>query len=79
MSRRIENHEILERGLGELNLLKKYYRYQKKMTLCESRQNLLLTTSILISATVLSYGDITMEITRVDLTIHLQLVRLVQI
>ena len=49
------------------------------MKLSKSRQNLLLKAPILISATVLSYGDITMEITRVDLTIHLQLVRLVQI
>ena len=28
---------------------------------CETRQNLLLTATILISATVFSYGDITLE------------------
>ena len=30
MSRRIENHEILERGLGELDLLKKVLKIQEK-------------------------------------------------
>ena len=65
MSRRIENHEILESGLGELNSLKKIRDTRKRMRLCKSRQNLLLTSPILISAIVFSYGDIREETTSV--------------
>ena len=61
MSLRIENHEILERGLGELNFLKNIEDTTKLITPCETRQNLLLTAPILISHTILSNRDITME------------------
>ena len=64
MSRYIENYEFLERGSGEFNFLKKYYRYtRKRIRPRETRKNLLQTASILISATVFSYGDITLETT----------------
>ena len=38
---------------------------RKRVTQCENRQNLLLTAPIPTSATVGSYGDITMETTGV--------------
>ena len=66
MSRRIENHEILERGLRELNFSKSIKDTRKRITPRETRQNLLLTAPILISATILIYGVITMETTSVE-------------
>ena len=63
MSRRIQNHEILQRGSGEFNLLKDIRDRRRRITPRETRQNLLLTAPILIPATVFSYGDITMETT----------------
>ena len=44
MSHQIENREILERGSGELNLLKSIKNTRKIITLPEIRQNLLLVT-----------------------------------
>ena len=57
----MKNHEILERGLGELDLLKNVKDTRKRITPHETRQNLVLTAPILISATVFCYEDITME------------------
>ena len=63
MSRHTEKHEILRRGLGELK--KSINDIIKRITSCETTQNLLLTAPIFIEPTVFSYRDITMETTSV--------------
>ena len=62
MSRRIENREVLERGSGESNFLS-FKDVRKIITPRETRQNLLLMAPILISHTIISNGDITLETT----------------
>ena len=64
MSRRIENREVLERGSGEFNFLS-FKDVRKIITPRETRQNLLLMAPILISHTIFSNRDITMETTSV--------------
>ena len=58
MSRHIQNHEILERSSGELNLLSSINDTRKRVAPPETGQNLLLSAPISISAAVFSYGDI---------------------
>ena len=50
MSRHIQNHEILERGSAELNLLKSINGIRKRITPPKTRQNLILMAPILIPA-----------------------------
>ena len=59
MNRRIQNHEILDRGSGELNFLKIFKDTGKTIAPCETGQNLLPTAPILIPAAVFCCGDIT--------------------
>ena len=61
MSRHIENHEILDRVLEIFS--KSTKSKTKRITPRETRQNLLLTAPIMISATIFTYGDITIETT----------------
>ena len=75
MSRRIENHEILQRGSGEINFLKNVEGTRKIITSRETIQKLLLTTPILISANIFSYGDIHMEATSI---VHFSIAILLQ-
>ena len=74
MNRRIQNHEILDRGSGELNFLKIFKDTGKTIAPCETGQNLLPTAPILTSHTIPSNRDITIEtsVLKISMTLPLK-------